>query len=135
MSPRIAFYVAAATALVSAGCATQGARPDAEITRARTLIEQAERAGAQRYASLEVGQARDKLEQADQAMHKGENEQARNRANEAAADAELALARASSGEAQRSAQEVQKSIEDLRREAGLNTQQSTSPEQSPSPQP
>ncbi|MBX5459885.1 MAG: DUF4398 domain-containing protein [Steroidobacteraceae bacterium] len=128
MSPRIAFYVAAATALVSAGCASQGPRPDAEITRARTLIEQAERGGAQRYASLEVQQARDKLQRADQAMQKGENEQARNQANEAAADAELAIARASSGEAQRSAQEVQKSIEDLRNEAAQSSQSAPSPQ-------
>lgn len=130
MSSRNAF-LAAAAAILLAGCASQGPRPESEITRARTLIEQADRAGAQRYASLEIGQARDKLQQADEAMNQGENEKARARANEATADAELALARASSGEAERAAMEVQKSIDDLRRETENNAPAGTTPPNGP----
>ena len=46
-----------------------------EIARARTLIEQAEKAGAQRYAAVELDQARNKLRLADAAAENGKNEE------------------------------------------------------------
>jgi hypothetical protein len=96
MSVRNGFLIAAAIGLVSIGCATT--RPEPEITRARTLIEQAEKAGAQQYAAVELDQARNKLRLADAANRDGKHDEARSRANEAAADAELAMARTNSGE-------------------------------------
>ncbi|MEP7245235.1 MAG: DUF4398 domain-containing protein [Gammaproteobacteria bacterium] len=120
MSVRNGFLVAAVIGLLSAGCATQSGRPTAEITRARTLIEQAERSGAQRYAALELDNARDKLRQADAAVADGKHDVARERANEAAADAELAAAKASSGAAQQTATDVQKGTDTLQREADRN---------------
>jgi hypothetical protein len=121
MSVRFGFrngltVVAAIGVLAAAGCASQP-RPDAEITRARTLIEQAEKAGAQRYAAVELDQARNKLRLANAAADKGKQEEARARANEASADAELAVARTQSGEAQRAAEEVRRSTETLQRES------------------
>ena len=47
--------------LLLAACAAEAERPTADMTRASTLIEQAEKAGAQQYAAAELQQARDKL--------------------------------------------------------------------------
>lgn len=113
---RNGFLIAAALGLLSAGCATPP-RPTAEIARARTLIEQAEKAGAQRYAAAAVDQARDKLRLAEAAAEHGKNDAARARANEAAADAELAIARTASGEAEGAAAEVQRGTDTLQRES------------------
>ena len=124
MTVRNGFLVTAAIGLLAAGCASQP-RPTEEITRARTLIEQAEKAGAQRYAAADLDQAREKLKQADDAANDGKNDVARARATEAAANAELAGARATSGEAQKAAAEVQNSTDTLRREADRTQAQST----------
>jgi hypothetical protein len=110
---------------LSAGCASTP-RPTAEITRARTLIEQAEKAGAQRYAAVELDQARNKLRLAEAAAEDGKQDEARARANEAAADAELAQARTTSGEAEKAAEEVQRGTETLRQESERK-QATTSP--------
>ena len=120
MSVRNGFLIAAAVGLLSVGCAS-APRPTAELTRARTLIEQAEKSGAQRYAAVELDSARNKLREADALAKQGENDTARARANEASAAAELAVARTSSGEAQKSAQDVQKSTDALQREATRET--------------
>jgi hypothetical protein len=119
MSVRKGWAGAAASvcaALVLAGCASNA--PVAEVTRARTLIEQAEKAGALQYAPVELGEARDKLRLADAALEDGREEEARARANEAAAGAELAQAKAASGRADKAAEEVSRSTETLQREAG-----------------
>jgi membrane-bound lytic murein transglycosylase len=116
MRGRNGFLIAAAIGIVSAGCASTP-RPDPEITRARTLVEQAEKAGAQQYAAVDLDHARDKLRLATAANDDKKYDEARARANEAAADAELALARTNSGEAKKSAQEVRESTETLRNEA------------------
>lgn len=124
-SMRGGFLMAAALSVFAVGCASTPPAT-AEITRARTLIEQAEKSGAQRYAAVELDQARNKLRLAEAANEDGKGDEARARANEAAADAELAQARTSSGEAQRAAEEVQKSTETLRQES-QRQQLSTSP--------
>lgn len=110
--------MALAIGALVAGCAGNVERPTAELTRARTLVDQAEQAGAQRYAAAELEQARDKLRQADAMAEEGEAEEARQLAVEAALDAELATARTTSSEAQRAAREIERSVEVLRQEAG-----------------
>jgi glycerol-3-phosphate dehydrogenase len=114
MSARNGFLVTAALGLLCAGCATN--QPSPEITRAQTLIEQAEKAGARQYAADQLDSARSNLRLATAAQRDGKDVEARNRANEAAADAELAQSRAQSGLAQKSADEVQRSTEVLQRE-------------------
>ena len=114
MPTRIAILIAAA---LLAGCATQPERPTQEMARAQTLIDQAEKAGAQRYAAVQLEQARAKLDEAQTADRKGRHDEAQQRATEAAADAELAVALADSGEAQRAATEIQQSVQTLRDEA------------------
>ena len=132
MSVRNGFLIAAAIGLVSAGCASTP-RSEPEITRARTLIEQAEKAGAQQYAAVELDQARNKLRLADAANKDGKHDEAKARANEAAADAELAMARTNSGEAKKAADEVQQSTETLRQEA--QRKEATTSDTTPPPNP
>lgn len=107
--------VTVCAALFITGCASN--KPVAEITRARTLIEQAEKAGAIQYAPVELDQARNKLRLADAAAEEGKEDEARARANEAAAGAELAQAKAASSAAGKAAAEVERSTETLQREA------------------
>jgi Domain of unknown function (DUF4398) len=117
-SVRNGFILAAAVGLFSmAGCASESARPTAELSRASTLIDQAEKAGAQRYAAADLDRARDELKQANGAADDGKQQEARYRAGEAAADAELALARADSAEAQHAATQIQEGNEALQNEA------------------
>ena len=120
MSVRNGFLVTAALGLLCAGCASNANRPTSEITRARTLIEQAEKSGAQQYAASDLDQARNKLRLANAAVEAGKNDEARARANEAASSAELAQARATSGQAKKAADEVQNSTDTLQREATRN---------------
>jgi hypothetical protein len=115
MSARNGFLVAAAIGVLCAGCAAR--QPSPEITRAQTLIEQAEKAGAQQYAAAQLDSARSNLRLANAAARDGKEDQARERANEAAADAELAQSRAASGAAEKSAHEVQRGTDVLEREA------------------
>jgi hypothetical protein len=112
---------ALAAAALAAGCASDVPRPDAELARAKTLIDQAEQAGAVQYAQPDISQARDKLSAADKAAEKGDNETAQRLAAEASLDAQLALTRANSGKAKTAAAEVNQSVETLRREANRNT--------------
>jgi len=131
MSGRNGFWVAAAVGLLCVGCASQASRPVAEISRAQTLIEQAERAGAQQYAAVELDHARDKLRLASAAAEDGKNDEARARANEAAADAELAQARTRSGEAKKAAEQVERGTETLRQEADRGQDPSPMPQPEP----
>jgi hypothetical protein len=117
MKSRVGNAIAASAALAIVACAGEVERPTEQMARASTLIEQAEKAGAQRYAAAELQQARDKLAAADQAADKGKADQARWLAEEAAADAELAGARTASGEATRAADEVARGTRTLEQEA------------------
>jgi len=128
MSVRTRLVAAALIGGVFAACAS-APKPEAELARARTLVEQAEQSGAQRYAAADLDQARGKLQQADAASKEGKNDEARRLAVEAGVDAQLAAARTSSGEAKKSADEVQRSVETLRQEAnrGQQTPASTPP--------
>ena len=118
MSLRTEFIAAAAIACgLAAGCATEGPPPSEEVTRARTVIEQADRAGAQRYAAADLQRAHDELSNAEKANGEGKYDEARRYAQSAEADADVATARASDGEAQRAAHEVVQGNETLRQES------------------
>ena len=99
------------------GCATQGPQPTEELTKARTLIEQAEKAQAQRYAAPDLQRAREELSSAEIANTKRDYDVARSYAESAAADADVATARASAGEALQAAHEAQKSNSVLQQES------------------
>ena len=118
MSIRLGFIPAAVLLCgFAGGCATQGPQPTEEMTRARTLIEQADRSGAQRYAAADLQRAHDELSNAEKSNGEGKYDDARRYAESAAADADVATARASDGEAQRAAHEVVQGNETLRQES------------------
>jgi hypothetical protein len=91
------------------------------MTRARTLIEQADRSGAQRYAAADLQRAHDELSNADKANAERKYDDARRYAETAAADADVAAARAGAGAAQQAAEEVAQSNETLRQESARGT--------------
>ena len=108
--------------LIAAGCAGEPERPTPQATRAQTLIDQAEKAGAQQYAAADLERARDKLQAANAALEKGKEEIADQYATEAAADAELATARTSSAQARKAAEEVKAGAQTLGEEAARKAQ-------------
>jgi hypothetical protein len=99
------------------GCATEGPQPTEQLTKARVVIEQAEKAQAQRYAAPDLQRARDELSAAETANNKGSYDTARRYAESAAVDADLASARATAGEALRAAQEATKGNSALQHES------------------
>jgi len=128
---------AAAVCGVVAGCATPGPQATEEqLTRAGTLIEQAEKAQAQRYAAPDLQRARDELRSAQAEDSKASYDAARSDAESAAADADVAAARASEAEAVQAAREARQGNNALQEESGRGTVSSdlrTYPPASPAP--
>ena len=112
------------------GCATQGPQPTEELARARTLIEQADKSQAQRYAAPDLQRARDELSSAELANTKRDYNAARSYAESAAADADVATARASAGEALRAANEVRQANRALEQESERANQAGAPPPRS-----
>lgn len=125
MSYRALLTGTLAAAVLAVGCAGGPPKPLEEMSRAKTLIEQAEQSGGQQYAAVEIQSARDKLQTAEQASGKGKNDVAQRLATEASLDAQLAVAKTSSGKSKASAAEVSESVETLRREASRNSGEQT----------
>lgn len=118
MSRRIiAIFVLALSCSLGTGCASQGPIPTEQLTKARVLVEQADKADAQRYAPADLQRAHDELSSAEKAVNDHKYDDARRYAENAQVDADLASARASSGEALRAAHEVNRSIDSLRQES------------------
>lgn len=108
---------AIALAVTLTACAATPEAPTAEMTRARTLIEQAEQQGAQQFAGAELERAREKFRRAEADVDEGNTEEAERMAMQSAIDAEYAAVKASSGEAQKAAEELDQSLETLRQES------------------
>jgi hypothetical protein len=102
---------------LAAGCASEGPPPSEQVTRARTMIEAADKAGAQRYAAADLQRAHDELSDAEKANAAGRYDEARRDAESAAVDADLATARAADGDAEHAAHEVAVGNETLRQES------------------
>lgn len=121
-SPRPVFLVSAlslALALGVVGCASSQppeSAVTAELAAARTALGQADQAQAGEYAALDLRNARQKLEQAQEAFDRGERTRAMRLAQQAAVDAELAEVKSRSEQSQRAIEEVQESIRVLRQE-------------------
>lgn len=98
------------------GCATSQPKPTAQLVRASTLVSQAKRDQAQRYAPADLQRARDELNGAQSAESDQKYGSALRLADRAAADANLASARAASGKARESAEQVRDSIDTLRQQ-------------------
>ena len=100
--------------LTSAGCASEGPKPIDELTKAHTVVEQADKNGtAQRYAAADLQRAHDELSDADRFNSQGKFNEARAYAQRAEVDADVAIARGNSGEQQKAAQDVAKANSDL----------------------
>jgi hypothetical protein len=120
-APRLS-TMTAAVVLVAAGmsgCASQP-KPTAQLVRASTLVSEAEKDGAQRFAAADLQRARDELSDAQTAESAGKYANASRLADRAAADADLASARASSGKSQQSADQVRRSLDTLRQQLQQN---------------
>lgn len=97
------------------GCASHPPAPVADLTRAHTLVAQAQTSDAPRYDSFDLAAAQDKLQQADS------NAQSRpvlagQLAQEASADAQLSMARTRARKAQESLGQVNDSLTALRQQ-------------------
>ncbi|HWF99007.1 MAG TPA: DUF4398 domain-containing protein [Steroidobacteraceae bacterium] len=113
---RRAICAAAILAASALGACASQPKPTAQLVRASTLVGQAEKDRAQRYAAADLQRARDELASAQTAESDGKYESARRLADRAAADADLASARAASGKAEESATQVRHSLETLRQQ-------------------
>jgi hypothetical protein len=89
--------------------------PTDELAAARAMVGQAQPLAA-REAPAELGIAQAKLAHAEDAMQRGDYDDARRLSEQAEVDAKLALALAENARAQRGAAEVEQSIEALRAE-------------------
>jgi Domain of unknown function (DUF4398) len=118
MAARILLVPVSALALAwTIGCAADGPPPKEELTRAHTLVDQADKGPAQQYAAADLQRAHEELVAADAAAAARHNDVARSYAESAAVDADLAAARGQAGEAQKAAREVNSGNEQLRSEA------------------
>lgn len=105
----------------SAGCASEGAKPNDELTKAHTVVEQAVKGGtAQRFAAADLQRAQDELGDADRFSGQGKYNEARAYAQRAEVDADVAVARGNSAEQQRAADDVTKGNSTLRQETERN---------------
>jgi hypothetical protein len=95
--------------------------PAAELARAHTLVDQAEQAGAQQFASSDLEAARNKLQRAE-GKHT-DRDLAVRLADEAAVDAEVAAARTRAAKAQSALTQVNAGTESLRHEATTHSDQ------------
>jgi Domain of unknown function (DUF4398) len=106
---------------VVGGCATQGPKPTDELTKAHTVVEQADKGGtAQRFAAADLQRAHDELSDADRYDGQNKYDEARYFAQRAEVDADLAVARGNSAEAQKAAADVAQSNSALQQETRRN---------------
>lgn len=110
----------ALSALLFAGCASKPQPPTEQLQAAELAISTAEQARVADYASPELGEARDKLAAARNAVGKEEMGKAQRLAEQARVDAELATAKAAAAKAKAVNNELDKSIDTLKQEMQRN---------------
>ena len=98
-----------------ASCAAPAVPPDDALAAAMTAIEDAQRAGAAEYASVELAQAREKLAEAQTAVQRKDFDFAKRLAEATEIDARLAQARAQTKRAEQDLATLNESIKVLRR--------------------
>ncbi len=126
---------AALACVLASGCASEGPEPREEMSKARTLVDQADKADAQRYAAADVQRAHDELTSAERNDSAKKYNEARADAESAAADADLATARASAAAEQHAATEVTRGNNALRQETQRDADAGTAlPPPPPPPQ-
>jgi hypothetical protein len=107
--------------VAAVGCASEGPKPSDELTKAHTVVEQADKGGnAQRYAAADLQRAHDELSDADRYDAQKKYDEARYFAQRAEVDADVASARGNSAEAQKAAADVSASNNALQQEIQRN---------------
>jgi hypothetical protein len=107
--------------VAAVGCASEGVKPSDELTKAHTVLEQADKGGnAQRYAAADLQRAHDELSDADRYDAQKKYDEARYFAQRAEVDADVAVARGNSAEAQKAAADVAQSNNTLQQETERN---------------
>lgn len=92
------------------------------VAQSETSVEQARQTvGKSEQGTMELQQARDKLDAAKSALTKGQGKEAERAAAQAHLYAELAVAKSQSADARKSANEVLASLEMLRQETERST--------------
>ena len=99
-----------------ASCSAKFPPPDSQVTMATSAISQAESIGAYDAAPVELASAREKLNQARQAMRTGDNLLAQRWADQATADANLAQAKARTAKSLKSVAEFKEGLRILQEE-------------------
>ena len=105
----------ALTAALTLAACVSVPRPAEQLSRAHTLVQQAEQSGGAQLAPDDYASARDKAEEAERAAEH-QPQFARNLADEAAADAQVSIARASQIKAEQAYQQVESGNATLRRQ-------------------
>ncbi len=108
-------FAAGLASLLLVACSSTPA-PKAEMAAGQAALEAAQTSGAREYAGSELEAARSKLNLAQQASARGDNDLARRLAEAAEADARLAQARASSVRARNAATQIERSLQALQDE-------------------
>jgi Domain of unknown function (DUF4398) len=107
--------------VAAVGCASEGVKPSDELTKAHTVVEQADKGGnAQRYAAADLQRAHDELSDAERYDAQKKYDEARYFAQRAEVDADVAVARGNSAEAQKAAADVAQSNNTLQQETERN---------------
>lgn len=114
---RVLLSGVALSALATLAACSSVPVPTEQLAVSRAAVESAERSGAPEFAAAELLRARQKLDQAQEALRKEDNERARRLAEQAEVDAQLAQARANSQRSRAAVNEVEQSIRALRTEA------------------
>ncbi len=105
MSRCVQLICAAGGILFLASCGSD--RPDPQLAVARSALDSAQRLSAAQYAPVPYQTARSKLDAAEQAVQKGDNDKARRLAVEASADAHLAEVTAQAAAADQNLAQIQ----------------------------
>jgi len=109
------------SSVVLVGCA--GNPPSEQFAVTQSAVNNAVSAGATEYAAVEMQSARDKLKQAELAMHDKDYEKAKRLAEQAEWDARVAERKTMAAKAERALQDANQGIEELRKEGMRGTQQ------------
>lgn len=102
----------------AAGCVWRTSVPSSLIKTATSAISRAEKAGARETATLDLQMAREKVQQAEQAVQRHDYPEAQRLAEEAIADANVAEIKAKTAPARKEADEINENMQTLREKTG-----------------
>jgi len=105
-----------AASSIALGACSSAPKPETEIALSNSALENAEVAGAQKYAPIELRKAKEKQGQADLAVADEKYDSAKHLSEQAAVDAELAKAKSEAEKSRLAVKEVEDSIDLIRTE-------------------